>query len=122
MQVNRPIRRGKLRRPVTRWYGAQGAYALCDGCKFLTYHNDLREQMEYRGGTSPVGTGWLVCRNCYDTPNAQFAPPLLKPDPVPTRNPRPDDGEDKRGLVTEGEEQPIITEGEDPNDGPIGVS
>lgn len=122
MQVNRVRRRGPRRHPVTRWLDPK-AFALCDGCKFLTYRDDLREQMDYRGGTSPVGLGWLVCPTCYDTPNAQLAPPILKPDPVPVYKPRPDDGNDNRGIVTDTPPiQPIVTEGEEPDDGPLGAS
>lgn len=89
-QTNKPRHYGHRKRPVTNWRQPR-AYALCDRCKHLTYRDELREQMEYRGGTSPVPTGLLVCPECYDTPNAQFAPPLLKPDPVPVYMPRPDD-------------------------------
>ena len=122
MQLNRVRARRTRRYPTTRWDDPK-AFALCDGCKFITYHDDLQEQMEYRGGTSPVGTGWLVCPTCYDTPNAQLAPPILKPDPVPVRNPRPDDGNNNTFLITE-DGHPIITEGEDDeaDDAAIGVT
>lgn len=89
-QTNRPQAKRHIRDPVTVWNNPR-AYALCDGCKFLTYRDQLEMQMDYRGGTSPVWTGFLVCPQCNDTPNAQFAPPILKPDPVPTFMPRPDD-------------------------------
>lgn len=66
------------------------AIAICDGCGFLVQHNTLREKMEYRGGASPVGTGFLVCPRCDDVPNPYGRIQVLPPDPVPVRNPRPD--------------------------------
>ena len=68
------------------------ALALCDGCKFLTYRDQLTMQMDYRGTPAPVPLGYLVCPRCLDVPNAQGAPAILRVDPVPVLNPRPDDG------------------------------
>ena len=66
------------------------AIAICDGCGFQVQHNILREKMEYRGGSTPVGTGLLVCPRCDDVPNPMGQLQVLPPDPVPVRNPRPD--------------------------------
>jgi len=71
------------------------ALAICDGCGFLVNHDHLRERMEYRGGTSPVGTGHMVCGSCDDVPNPYFSKQVLGPDPVPVRNPRRDDSGDQ---------------------------
>ncbi len=48
--------------------------------------------MAYRGGTSPVWDGLLVCATCDDVPNPapQFSRLALQPDPVPLLNPRPE--------------------------------
>lgn len=64
--------------------------AICDGCGFLVQHNHLREKKDYRGGTTPVGLSLMVCASCDDVPQPYYRRLLLKPDPVPLRNPRPD--------------------------------
>lgn len=64
--------------------------AICDGCGFLIQHTHLREKMEYRGGSVPVGTGLRVCASCDDVPQPYYRRLLLRPDPVPLLNPRPD--------------------------------
>lgn len=68
------------------------AVAACDGCGFLVNHKDLKKDMQYRGGSTPVWTGFLVCTKCLDVPNQapQFKRITLPPDPVPVENPRPD--------------------------------
>jgi hypothetical protein len=67
------------------------ALAICDGCGFQVNHDHLREKMEYRGGSTPVGTGLYVCASCDDVPQPFFRKLVLPPDPVPVSNPRPDD-------------------------------
>jgi len=64
--------------------------AICDGCGFLVQHAHLREKKDYRGGTVPVGLSLYVCASCDDVPQPYYKRLLLKPDPVPLRNPRPD--------------------------------
>ena len=68
------------------------AAAVCDGCAFWVRHRDLKKDMQYRGGISPVWTGMLLCSKCYDVPNPapQFSRLTLFPDPVPVLNPRPE--------------------------------
>lgn len=66
------------------------AIAICDGCGFLVQHSHLRMKKEYRGGSVPVPTGLMVCASCDDVPQPYFRRLLLRPDPVPVRNPRPD--------------------------------
>lgn len=67
------------------------ARALCDRCGANKQHRKLTMQMEYRGRRL-ASTGWLVCPRCLDTPFTADIPPILKPDPIPVRRPRPDDG------------------------------
>lgn len=64
--------------------------AICDGCGFLVQHSHLREKMDYRGGAVPVGLGLRVCASCDDVPQPYYRRQLLRPDPVPLHNPRPD--------------------------------
>lgn len=68
------------------------AIGVCDGCAFQVNHADLRKHMQYRGGTTPVWDGLLVCAKCDDVPNPapQFSRLTLFPDPVPVENPRPE--------------------------------
>ncbi len=70
------------------------AIAICDGCGFLVQHEHLREQKDYRGGSTPVGLGIWVCATCEDKPQPYFRRQLLRPDPVPVQHPRPDDQEE----------------------------
>jgi hypothetical protein len=93
--------------------------AICDGCGFLVQHAHLREKKDYRGGTTPVGLGIYVCASCDDVPQPYFRRLLLKPDPVPLRNPRPDYNptyyiltEDGNRIISEDGEN-IVTEGGD---------
>lgn len=66
------------------------AVGVCDGCGFWIEHRLLAKRMQYRGGTSPVWDGMLVCARCDDVPNPapQFSRLALQPDPVPVENPR----------------------------------
>lgn len=66
------------------------AIAICDGCGFLVQHTHLREKKDYRGGSTPVGLKLYVCASCDDVPQPYYSRLLLRPDPVPVRNPRPD--------------------------------
>lgn len=66
------------------------AVVVCDGCGFWINRSAQRERMEFRGGTTPVGTGIYVCPKCDDVPNAQLAKPLFYRDPYPIPHPRPD--------------------------------
>jgi hypothetical protein len=54
-------------------------------------HSDLRPDMQFRGGMTPVKTGLMVCGKCEDRPNAYFQKQILRPDPPPLPHPRPDD-------------------------------
>ena len=83
--------RGRKRRTQPRFDAHDPrAIAICDGCGFLVQHSHLREKKDYRGGSVPVGLGVWVCASCDDVPQPYYRRQLLRPDPVPVRNPRPD--------------------------------
>jgi hypothetical protein len=56
----------------------------------MVQHTQLREKKDYRGGSVPVGLSLQVCASCDDVPQPYYRRLLLKPDPVPLKNPRPD--------------------------------
>ena len=80
---------------VDRWKGKNvvidpdnpEALGICDRCGFNFNHTDLRKQMDWRGDNYIWG-GLLVCERCYDKPQEQNRPPLVKDDPRPIKNPR----------------------------------
>lgn len=91
--------------------------AICDGCGFLVQHSHLREKKDYRGGSVPVGLGLYVCASCDDVPQPYYSRLLLRPDPVPLRNPRPDYNPsyfvlDENGIqrIVAQDDKPIIQE------------
>jgi hypothetical protein len=64
--------------------------AICDGCGFMVQHAELRQKQDYRGGSTPVGLSLRVCASCDDVPQPYFSRLLLRADPIPLKNPRPD--------------------------------
>jgi hypothetical protein len=64
--------------------------AICDGCGFMVQHTELRQKKDYRGGSVPVGLSLRVCASCDDVPQPYFSRLLLRADPIPLKNPRPD--------------------------------
>lgn len=60
----------------------------CDGCGFVVHYDELREQVDYRGGSVPVPIGYKYCRTCYSRPQPYYQLQVLRPDPVPLRQPR----------------------------------
>lgn len=64
--------------------------AICDGCGFMVQHTELRQKHDYRGGSVPVGLSLRVCASCDDVPQPYFSRLLLRADPIPLKNPRPD--------------------------------
>lgn len=66
------------------------AAAQCDRCGFYYNHTALRWQYEWRGD-SVKNIYWLVCKRCLDNPQPQLKTRRIPPDPVPIKNPRPDD-------------------------------
>jgi len=63
------------------------ALGICDATGFVFKRTDLVKQMEWRGN-SLKWTGFLVGKPYVDKPNEQLRTPLLKPDPVPVKDPR----------------------------------
>ena len=91
--------------------------AICDGCGFMVQHSHLREKKDYRGGSVPVGLGLYVCASCDDVPQPYYSRLLLRPDPVPLRNPSPDYNPsyfvlDENGIqrIVAQDDKPIIQE------------
>lgn len=62
---------------------------VCDATGFVTSHNDLQKQYEYRGNRL-AWTGFLRDKRFIDVPNPQLLNPVLPPDPVPVKMPRVD--------------------------------
>lgn len=90
MSVLSPLKR-QTRRPIDIQANNPEAVAECDGCGLWTMKSGLQEQVEYRGGLTPIGTGYFKCGTCYDVPQMQpgYMKIVLPPDPVPVSNPRP---------------------------------
>lgn len=62
---------------------------VCDHSGFVVPRNELVKNMQFRGN-SLVWDGTLVWYKFADVPNAQQLSPILPPDPVPVKLPRPD--------------------------------
>lgn len=67
------------------------AVGTCMGCGLETPRHAMREQMAYRGGSTPVPTGVWKCQRCIDELQPYYKRQRLKPDPVPVDKPFPDD-------------------------------
>lgn len=67
------------------------AFAMCGRCGFLTNIDKMVWQYSYEGSMSPQNTQILTCgrSGCLDPLNAQDAPIILPPDPLPVFNARP---------------------------------
>jgi hypothetical protein len=66
------------------------AWAVCDRCGFRYLHSDLSFQFEW-AGVGLRNKRVLVCRRrCLDIPNPQLRSYSPPPDPIPIRDPRPD--------------------------------
>lgn len=63
--------------------------ARCDYSGLMVRQSDMIRQLEYRG-TGLVWTGYLVNPKFADKPNPQNLTPLIKLDPTPIPNTRPD--------------------------------
>lgn len=72
--------------------------ARCDYSGLMVRHCDLVRQMEYRG-TGLVWTGYMVNPKFADKPNAQNLVPLIRLDPVPIPNARPDNQIDAQTTI-----------------------
>jgi hypothetical protein len=62
----------------------------CDRCGGHFNLSALKPQMEW-AGDSLMPTGGRHCPGCLDEPNEQLRTIILKPDPEPAEEPRPDD-------------------------------
>lgn len=80
---------GKLSRYgfVDRWNPE--ASARCDGAGEIRKHSELRKQMVWSGG-SLVWNGMMKCEHHLDKPQEQDRRLVLKADPMPIANARPD--------------------------------
>lgn len=65
------------------------AWATCQRCGFITNHDKLQFQYEWRG-TQVQNTNLLVCDDCLDALQRQLGTIILPPDPVPVMNARPE--------------------------------
>lgn len=79
--------RGKYTRGKRNYPFAVGR---CDYTGFIVKYTDLVKQYEY-AGDGIYDTGYLVHKDFVDQPNPQNLVPILKLDPVPVLNARPDD-------------------------------
>lgn len=61
----------------------------CDYSGLMVQQMLMKDQLQYRG-QGLAKTGFRVNPKFYDRPNAQDLSPLVKPDPVPIINARPD--------------------------------
>ena len=84
-----PLHR-RARAPIDIDVKSPRSVAVCDGCGMWTMHAHSVEKMEDRGGSVPVGTNLYVCGVCDDVPNPYYSKLVLPPDPVPIKNPRPE--------------------------------
>ena len=65
------------------------AFAICDRCSFRYNRTDLSWQFDWRG-SQLQNLRILVCDRCLDVPQEQLRSYSPPPDPIPVRNPRPD--------------------------------
>lgn len=63
------------------------AFGVCDRCSQWYNFVNLRYQYQW-GGASLINTRFLVCNNCYDTPQEQLRSIVLPADPVSIVNAR----------------------------------
>lgn len=61
----------------------------CDYSGLMVAHHKMKNQYQYRG-QGLVNTGFMVYEKFLDKPNPQDLTPLIKMDPIPLNNARPD--------------------------------
>lgn len=66
------------------------AHAICDRCGGRYNHVNLSWQFDW-AGAKVVNRRILVCAKCIDRVNPQLRSLIIPADPVPIRNPRPED-------------------------------
>lgn len=70
---------------------ALGPWKCCDRCGLWYSSSDLVFQYDFRGGSVPQNTGWLVCtRTCLDALNYNNMLLIIPPDPPPQFDLRPE--------------------------------
>jgi len=81
-------------------YSPEG-HGTCDKCSQIYNLNQLIWQQEYRGN-SLMRTGFRVCSRCLDIPYQGRRPIIIPADPVPLRDPRPENFllEENQGQAT----------------------
>jgi hypothetical protein len=65
------------------------AAGRCDRGGEIRRRSELLREMRW-AGNNLVPTGFFCCREHIDPPNPQDRIPMIGPDPVPVRDPRPD--------------------------------
>jgi len=80
------------------------AEIVCGRCGFRYNVGQLMEQYDYQGSSQLQGTNIFVCTRCYDEPQPQTSPYVLRPDPDPAYNARPEPYvvDETNWLTTEG--------------------
>lgn len=66
------------------------ATAICDRCGRMVNHDRLQWQYDFQRGPRLFNLRILVCESCLDVPQQNGRTIVLPPDPVPIRNPRPE--------------------------------
>lgn len=69
---------------------APRALAVCDRCGFMYNHDMLQWQWDWQRGPRLFNLRILVCQSCLDIPQESGRTIVLPPDPIPIRNPRPE--------------------------------
>lgn len=80
------------------------AFGVCDRCG-IWYNLEAKLNYQYEWqGTRLQNLNLRVCPKCMDIPQPQLKARILPPDPVPVRNPRPENfyAERLNNLVTDG--------------------
>lgn len=65
------------------------ARGVCDRCGFMYQHDTLKWQFQWQGAKLQ-NIRVLVCDRCLDVPQEQLRTIILPQDPVPIKNPRPE--------------------------------
>lgn len=65
------------------------AHSVCDSCGFRYLRKQLRPRQQWAGLKLQTFNS-LVCKRCWDIPQIQLRTIIIPPDPVPVRNPRPE--------------------------------
>lgn len=94
---------------------APSAFGVCDRCGRLFNLSDLMWQHDWRG-TRLANLRIRVCSEDLDKPFPFFRPVILPPDPVPVKDPRPEnyaqeDNDDRPTPPPTGTTSSIVTGG-----------